>query len=121
MAFKNLLHRLTAPTDVLHEEQLRELATNHPGVQAIADVQPRVETSVVGEIVSVRLVPRPDGSPWLEATITDGTGRLAVLWTGRRRIAGIAPGQRLVVSGRPSPTGPGGRPLIYNPAYELLG
>ena len=42
------------------------------------------------------------------------------MWTGRRRIAGIKPGQRLVVTGRPSPTGPGGRLMLYNPRYELL-
>jgi hypothetical protein len=42
------------------------------------------------------------------------------MWTGRRRIAGINPGQRLSLSGRGSPSGPGGRLLILNPAYELL-
>ncbi|HEX2850812.1 MAG TPA: OB-fold nucleic acid binding domain-containing protein [Acidimicrobiales bacterium] len=120
MALRDLLHKLTASTEVLHEEQLREFAAKHAGVQPIAEVTPRTQTSVVGEIASVRIVPRPDGSPWLEATITDGTGRIVALWTGRRRIAGIASGQRLVISGRPSPTGPGGRLLIYNPYYELL-
>jgi hypothetical protein len=68
----------------------------------------------------VRIVPKPDGSPWLEATISDGTGSLTAMWTGRKKIAGIRPGQRLVVKGRGSPTGPGGRLVIVNPRYELI-
>ena len=60
------------------------------------------------------------GEDWLEATISDGTGNLMVMWTGRRRIAGIAAGKRLLVTGRGAPKGKGGRLLITNPRYELL-
>lgn len=119
MALKNFLHRLTTPVQVLDEEQLREFCTSRPGVVAIADVEPRLPSTVVGEISSVRIVPKA-GAPWLEVTISDGTGKLVAMWTGRRRMAGIKPGQRLVLTGRPSATGPGGRLLIYNPLYELL-
>lgn len=119
MALKNLLHKLTAPVEVLDEEQLREFCTARPGVEPIADVVPRQPSTVVGEISSVRIVPK-QGAPWLEVTISDGTGKLVAMWTGRRRIAGIKPGQRLVVTGRPTPTGPGGRLMLYNPLYELL-
>lgn len=119
MALKNLLHRLTTPVQVLDEEQLREFCTSRPGVVAIAEVEARRPATVVGEISSVRIVPKA-GAPWLEVTISDGTGKLVAMWTGRRRIAGIKPGQRLVLTGRPSATGPGGRLLIYNPLYELL-
>lgn len=119
MALKNFLHRLTASVDELDEEQLREFCTSHPGVLPIAEIEPRQPTTVVGEIASVRIV-RKAGSPWLEATVSDGTGKLVAMWTGRRKIAGIKPGQRLVLTGRPSPSGPGGRLLIYNPLYELL-
>ena len=120
MALKKLLHKLTAPVEVLDHEQLREFCSSHPGVEPIASVKARTPTTVVGEIVAVRIVPKHDGSPWLEATISDGSGKLVALWTGRRRIAGVKAGQRLVLTGRPSPSGPGGRLLIYNPLYELL-
>ena len=120
MALKNLLRKFTTPVDQLDEQQLREFCSNHPGVEPIGNAQARQPTTVVGEITSVRIVPKADGSPWLEATVSDGTGKLVALWTGRRRIAGIRAGQRLVLTGRPSPTGPGGRLLIYNPLYELL-
>ena len=119
MALKNFLHRLTAPVEVLDEEQLREFCTTRPGVVPIDQVVAREPSTVVGEISSVRIVPKA-GAPWLEVTVSDGTGKLVAMWTGRRRIAGIKPGQRLVLTGRPSATGPGGRLLIYNPRYELL-
>ena len=120
MALKNLFRNLTTPVEVLDEERLKEFCASRPGVVPISDVRPRQEATIVGEIVSVQIMPRPKGTPWLEATITDGTGKLVARWTGRTRIAGIKSGQRLVLTGRGSPTGPGGRLLLYNPRYELL-
>ena len=119
MALKNFLHRLTASDEERDEEQRPEPWTARPGVVAIGDLVPRQQSTVVGEISTVRLVPKA-GVPWLEATVSDGTGKLVAMWTGRRSIAGIKPGQRLVLSGRPAPIGPGNRLLIYNPLYELL-
>ena len=119
MALKNFLHKLTASVEELDEEQLRDFCTSRPGVVSISDVVPRQPSTVVGEISSVRIV-RKAGAPWLEVTVSDGTGKLVAMWTGRRKIAGIKPGQRLVLTGRSSPSGPGGRLLVYNPLYELL-
>lgn len=90
-----------------------------PTVTAIAALAPRVEASVVAEIVSVRLVPKLDRSPWIEATVSDGTGRMVLMWTGRRSIPGIGPGRLVRASGRPAATGPGGRLVLLNPDYEL--
>ena len=119
MALKNFLQKLTASVEELDQEQLREFCTARPGVIAIGDVVARQPSTVVGEISSVRIV-RKAGAPWLEATVSDGTGKLVAMWTGRRKIAGIKPGQRLVITGRAAPNGPGNRLLIYNPLYELL-
>lgn len=120
MALKHLLHKLRTPVEELDGELLREFCANRPGVVPIADVQPRQASTIAGEISSVRIVNKPGGAPWLEVTITDGTGKLVAMWTGRRKIAGIKPGRRLVITGRSAPTGPGGRLMIYNPLYELL-
>lgn len=119
MALRKMLQRLTTSVDELDKERLLEFVASIPDVTPIGEAQARDEVKVVGEIQSVRIVPRA-GSPSLEAMITDGTGDLVAMWTGRRRIAGISPGRRLVVVGRGSPTGPGGRLLLFNPRYELL-
>ena len=120
MAFKKMLQRLSTPVAELDEQKLREFCSAFPGVKAIGDVAPREDATVVGQIGSLRIVPHPDGSPWLEATVSDGTGTLVAMWTGRKRIAGIREGQRLMITGRGTPTGRTGRLLIYNPRYELL-
>jgi hypothetical protein len=120
MALKKMFQRLTAPVADLDRESLRQFCHEVAGAVPIEQAQARREVSVVGEITSMRIVPKPDGSPWLEATMNDGTGSVVVLWTGRKRIAGVRPGQRLVVQGRGSPTGPGQRLVFYNPRYELL-
>ena len=119
MALKKVFQRFTTPVHELDKENLRAFCTRVPGVVDIADAQPRAEVTVAGEIKYVRIVPRPDGSPWLEATVDDGTGSLTILWTGRKKIAGVRPGTRVVITGRGAPNGPGGRLLIYNPRYEL--
>ena len=121
MAFRKALQRLTTPVHELDKEKLRAFAAGIGHAVDIAEAQPRHEVTVAGEIKYVRIVPRPDGSPWLEATIDDGTGSLVVMWTGRKKIAGVRPGSRVVITGRGAPTGPGGRLLIYNPRYELRG
>ena len=115
-----MLRRLTASPAALDSERLQQFCSAVPNVTRIGDVVARAEVAVVGEISTLRIVPQPDGSPWLQATITDGTGSIVAMWTGRRRIPGIRPGQRLIVLGRGAPTGRGGRLVIYNPRYELL-
>jgi RecG-like helicase len=119
MALKKLLQRLTATPSELDLERLRHFCSNLPGVTAMAEARPRADTSVVGEISSMRIVPRA-GSPSLEATVSDGTGTVLLVWTGRRHIAGVSPGKRLMVSGRASPQGGRGRLVFLNPSYELL-
>ena len=119
MALKNRLRNLRTPASELDLARLREECANVPGMTPIAEALPRQEVAVVGEIRSLRIVPRA-GSPSLEATISDGTGSIVAVWTGRRQIAGVGPGRRLVIRGRANPTGVPGRLLIYNPSYDLL-
>jgi hypothetical protein len=120
MALKERFKKLTASVAELDSEKLRDYCSRVQGTTRIGDAQAREVISVVGEITHLRIVPRPDGVPWLEATISDDTGNLMVMWTGRRRIAGVSAGKRLIVTGRGAPTGSGGRLLITNPKYELL-
>lgn len=119
MVLKKMFRNLTASMSELDEEKLREFCSSQANCSAIREAQPRQQVSLVGEITTLRIVPRA-GSPSLEATINDGSGSLVAVWTGRRRIAGVAPGKRLMITGRGAPIGPGGRLLFYNPVYELL-
>jgi hypothetical protein len=119
VALRRFLDHLTASTSELEARRLKEFCASHSECRPMAEAEPRQEVSLVGEITSLRIVPH-EGSPWLEATITDSTGSVLAVWTGRRRIPGVAPGKRLIIGGRGSPTGPGGRLLYFNPRYELL-
>ena len=119
MALRKLLNRLTTSVEELDRQKLEEFVRSIPDVTPIADLEPRQECTIVGEIQTLRIVPRA-GSPSLEAMINDGTGTIVAMWTGRRRIAGVGPGRKLIVTGRAAETSPGGRLLLFNPRYELL-
>ena len=119
MTLKRMLRQLRTPPEEFSLAQLRDFCAQRSGVTPIGEIAPRQEISAVGEITSLRIVPRA-GCPSLEATITDGTGSIIASWTGRRQIAGISPGRRLVVHGRANPAGAAGRMVVYNPIYELL-
>lgn len=121
MALRNAFKRFTTSVAEQDHEKLRSFCAAFPDVVPIAELAPRAEGTVVGQITSLRIVPRPDGSPWLEATISDGSGTLVAMWTGRKQIAGVKSGARLMVTGRGAPVGAKGRLLIYNPRYELVG
>ncbi len=119
LTLKRLLKNLRTPPSELDITRLREFCTGQAGMTAIGEVHARQEVAVVGEICALRIVPRA-GSPSLEATITDGSGSLVAVWMGRRQIAGVSPGRRIVVSGRVNPGSQGRRLFLYNPRYELL-
>jgi len=119
MAFRKLFQRLTTSDADLDRERLRQFCCDLPGVTPIVEAQPRQEFTVAGEISSLRIVPRA-GTPALEVTVKDGSGSMVVVWTGRRNIPGVAPGKRLVLSGRGTPQGPNRRLTVLNPRYELL-
>lgn len=74
-------------------------------------------STVTGVLKSVSLRPRA-GVPALEADLFDGTGHLTLVFLGRRAIAGIEPGRRIVATGRINCHDD--RSLMYNPRYQLL-
>lgn len=115
-----LFKKLRTPVEEHDRAKLVDFCSSIPGVTPIAEVTPRTYATVVGEISSVRIVPKADGSPWLEATIKDGTGAMVAMWTGRRRMPGIRTGRRLKMSGRGAPEGTQQRLKVLNPEYELL-
>jgi hypothetical protein len=99
-------------------EEARELRkdTRKAGLVQIADAPDRQRTVVQGTLKTVTLRPR-GGVPALEAELYDGSGSISVIWLGRRRIGGIAPGRVLRVEGRIGVHD--GTRIMYNPRYAL--
>ncbi|MDQ6783527.1 MAG: OB-fold nucleic acid binding domain-containing protein, partial [Actinomycetota bacterium] len=87
------------------------------GCTPIASLQSRERARVAGRIRSVTV--QPWGSvPTLECDLTDDHQSLTVAFLGRRQVAGLEPGSRIVVDGTVGTRR--GRLMIINPDYELL-
>lgn len=82
------------------------------------DLPDREVVRVAGTLRTVTLRPRA-GVPALVAEVYDGSGSIALVWLGRRQIAGITPGRTLVATGRVTRDSHYQQPVIYNPRYEL--
>jgi RecG-like helicase len=117
VALKNFVSKLTTPVEEHDREKLVEFCSQLQGCCAIDEIQPRTVTRCVGEVSSVRIVPRA-GAPSLEVALTDGRGMLTAVFFGRKKIAGLSPGRRVVVEGMVAPLN--NRAFMYNPVYELL-
>jgi RecG-like helicase len=83
----------------------------------IGEAPDRERVRLRGTLRTVTLRPR-GGVPALEADLYDGTGTITIVWLGRRRIAGIAPGRSIEIRGRIGQHD--GQRIMYNPRYELM-
>lgn len=112
---RRALARLALDDEELAARELQDESeqVGATAVQACAKGEP---VRVAGTLRTVTLRPLA-GVPTLEAELYDGTGSVTLVWLGRRRIAGIEAGRRVVAHGRL--TQHHGRPAIYNAAYEL--
>jgi hypothetical protein len=113
---QGLLSRLLRSQSDLDADRLQSEAQDK-GATLVRDCQGGCVSTVQGRLRSVTL--RPVGkAPAVEAELWDGTGRLTLLFLGRRRIAGITPGRAIVVHGRAIVRD--GSAVMVNPRYELL-
>ena len=87
------------------------------GVVPIASVSYRQRTRVAGRVRSLRVQPWA-GVATLECTLVDETGGIALVFLGRKHVAGLAPGVRLVAEGMVGDHG--GRLAMLNPEYRVL-
>jgi hypothetical protein len=87
------------------------------GVVPIASVEWRQRAKVAGRVRSIEVQPWA-GVPTLKATLVDDTGGLSVVFLGRREVAGVGPGTRMVAEGMVGDHG--GRLAMLNPDYVLL-
>ncbi|EWT01878.1 DNA-binding protein [Intrasporangium oryzae NRRL B-24470] len=114
---RRLTDRVTRTSDDLHSAELRR-ESRDLGVVHIGDLVLRSRATVRGEVRSVTLRPRVD-VPALDVELWDGTGTLHLVWLGRRRIVGIAPGVAIQATGRA--TRQRHAITMFNPAYEIIG
>lgn len=117
MGLKDLAKRFSSSTEEIDEARLQD-RFEQVDCSRIADAIPRSRVLVSGEVKAIQVVPRA-GSPSLEVTVGDGTGKAVAIFTGRRRIGGIEPGRALLLEGMAGQHS--GRLQLLNPAYTLLG
>jgi RecJ-like exonuclease len=112
----SLLHRLTASASNLDAAELQE-EVEQRSCMPLRELRRGSCVQVVGRLRAVVYTPS-ETVPTLEAELFDGSDSMDLVWLGRRRIAGIEPGRRVVARGRVGLHN--GRKAIYNPWYELL-
>jgi amino acid transporter len=83
----------------------------------IGSVRFRQAVKVAGKVYSVRVQPW-SGVATLELTLIDETGAVAIVFLGRKSLAGVKAGTAIVVEGMVGEHH--GRMAILNPSYELL-
>ena len=94
----------------------RGSATSQP-VRPIASLTRGVRATVEGRVRTIEIRPAEQNTV-LAYEIEDPTGHLTALFYGRSHIAGVYCGSRLRLSGRIGIEN--GRPVMTNPAYQLL-
>ncbi len=88
-----------------------------PVAVAIAEAAERACVCVCGKVT--RMTARPtSGQPSLAVSITDGTGTITAVWSGRRSIGGVTLGRRMAVEGVAIRHGT--HLEFTNPKYTLL-
>ncbi len=88
-----------------------------PGSTSIIDATWRSRVTIAGKVRSIRVAPLHD-APTLELLLVDATGSISVVFLGRRSIAGVDVGSRMIVDGTVGVYK--SRLAIMNPSYQLL-
>lgn len=113
--FRRIVRRLTSSNAELVSEQLAQDAFA-AGCQQIQNARVRERVHLRGTVQAITLSPEFDKGG-LDVELDDGTGRITLVWMGRRLIPGIDVGRRIDVWG--TLTISEGRRVIFNPAYQL--
>lgn len=116
VALRKMVDRLTKPVEDLDREALGSYC-DKLGATPMNQITPRSPIRVAGEVRAVRIVPRA-GASATEVTVSDGRGSVDAVFLGRRRIAGMSPGRRVLLSGVAGRDG--NRYIVYNPEYTIL-
>ena len=88
-----------------------------PTIKPIGEVRWRDVCAISGRVRSMRVQPFAN-VPTLEAVVVDDTGGILLVFLGRRSVAGLDLGRRLVASGRVGEHR--GYLAMLNPWFELM-
>lgn len=113
---KKLKQRLSQSLEDIDDQRVQQRVADL-GVTPIAQAESRTSVLLAGEVQGLQVVPRA-GSPSLEVTIGDGSGRAVAVFTGRRRLGGVTPGRRVLIEGVGRMER--GRMVLLNPAYTIV-
>jgi hypothetical protein len=116
MGFRDIGKRLRASVEEIDDARLQDRFAGQQ-LTPIEQLPLRVPVRVGGEVTRMRITPR-SGTPALEVVVSDGTGDLAVLFTGRRALGGMSNGRGVLFEGVAHKER--GRTVLLNPAYTLL-
>jgi RecG-like helicase len=98
-------------------EEVQSWAGSVPDTERIGSVPEREQVRIAG--VVRRLMLRPaEGRLSFAVLVTDGTGELTAVWTGRDQIPGLRLGTRVILEGLTSRER-GGDLRLVNPRYEF--
>jgi hypothetical protein len=117
VGLRDLRKKLGKSVEELHKERLRERYCAGGEVTPIGDAAERVPVRLSGEVRRLHTVPR-SGVPALEIVVSDGTGDVVAVFTGRRSMGGMDHGRGVVLEGVAHRER--GRLVVVNPAYTLL-
>ena len=116
MGLRDIGKRLRASVDELDNVRLQGRFVGKE-LQPIDGLPLRAPVRVGGEVTRMRITPR-SGISALEVVVSDGTGDLTVVFTGRRSIGGMGNGRGVLFEGVAHHER--GRTVLLNPAYTLL-
>jgi RecG-like helicase len=115
-AFRRFFRRVSESDERRYAEEIEAWASKVPGSVRIGEAETRSRAKLAG--VVRRITVRPlEGHESLEALLYDGTGEVTVVWMGRRSIAGMSLGTKLVVEGMLAEQQ--GERRLVNPMFEF--
>jgi len=113
---RRFFRRMSESDELRYAEEIQAWAAQVPGAKRIRDVEPRSRSKLAGVVRRITVHPL-EGHEALEALLYDGTGEISVVWMGRRSIAGISLGTKLVVEGMIGEQQ--GERRLVNPSFEF--
>lgn len=112
-----LFRRLAQSDEERLTDEVRAWADSIPETTRIEEARERAKVRLAGVVRRITLNPGADGSETFSAVVSDGTGEVTPVWTGRGQIAGLRLGSRIVLEGVVARER--GRLRMVNPTYEF--